>query len=93
MDNNVNSSGSGKGCGIASLVLGILSLVFFGGWIGIILAIIGLVLSVTAKNHGYVNGIQKAGFVLSIVGLVLDCIFFVACTLPTACTACALLGG
>lgn len=73
---------------IASLVLGIASL-FFGtvmqltgiGWIGIICGIVGIVLGVIAKKHlmaaGQPAGMAKAGFILSIIGLVLSCILFI----------------
>ena len=70
----------------ASLVLGIVSLVFifFGtfAFIGMILAIIGLVLGISAKKENPEDGKAKAGIVLCIIGLAL-------CTLSLlACAAC-----
>lgn len=68
---------------IASLVLGIISLVFifFGyySFIGIILAIIGLVIGIQAKNDNPDDGKAKAGVILCIIGLSLSAITFIAC--------------
>lgn len=63
-----------KGNATASLVLGILSIVFSATGIGFILSIIGLVLGVKSMK-GYQNGesgrgVAVAGFVCSIIGLV-----------------------
>ena len=63
-----------KGNATASLVLGILSIVFSATGIGFILSIIGLVLGVKSMK-GYQNGepgrgLAVAGFVCSIIGLV-----------------------
>ena len=78
-----------KGMAVASLVLGIISVViaaFFGplAWLGIVLGVVGLVLAVLAKKKGK-SGMATAGLVLSIIGLALSAIIFIACT---AC-ACA----
>lgn len=68
---------------VASLVLGIISLVigaFLAGfqWIGIVLAIVGIVLG--AKNNNPEKaGLAKAGLVCSIIGLILCSITFLAC--------------
>lgn len=73
----------GKGKAIASLVLGIVAVVFwFTSWLAIVsvvCGIIGLVMASMAKAEGYVGGMRTAGFVLSIIGLVGGAIFFVAC--------------
>lgn len=61
------------GKAVASLVLGICSCVcwFFGigAILGMILGIIGIVLSRKATIAGNIEGINKAGFILSIIGL------------------------
>ena len=73
----------GKGQAVASLVLGIIGVVlwFFGysALVSVILGIIGLVLAGNAKKAGYVEGMQKAGFILSLISLIGGAIFFVAC--------------
>lgn len=68
---------------VASLVLGIISLVFgaFGTglqWVGAIIAIVGIILGVKNNNEEKA-GMAKAGKVCSIIGLVLCTITFVAC--------------
>lgn len=71
---------------VASLVLGIISLVFifFGtfAFIGMILAIVGLILGISAKKE-QPTGLATAGIVLSIVGLAICAVTFIACL---ACT-------
>lgn len=78
----------GKGPAIASMVLGIISVVFwfFGvtAIVSVILSIIGLILASNAKKAGFVGGMQTAGFVLNLIGLIGGAIAFVACF---ACTA------
>jgi hypothetical protein len=72
-----------NGKAVASLVLGIISLVFifFGtfAFIGMIMAIIGLVLGIQAKKENPADGKAKAGVVLSIIGLALCALTFLAC--------------
>ena len=71
----------GKGKAVASLVLGIISLVllWFGvtALIAIVTSIIGIVLGVSAKKTLPPNqrGMATAGLICSIVGLVLAVIF------------------
>ncbi|HHU73224.1 MAG TPA: hypothetical protein GXZ28_01165 [Clostridiales bacterium] len=71
-----------NGKAIASLVLGIIAFicVFFGygALLGIILAIIGLVLGISAKKEAP-SGMATAGVVLSIISLALCAISFIAC--------------
>lgn len=71
-----------NGKAIASLILGIVSLVciFFGygALLGIILAVIGLVLGIGAKKTAP-SGMATAGIVLSIIGLAACAISFLAC--------------
>ncbi|NLK28946.1 MAG: hypothetical protein GX306_11495 [Clostridiales bacterium] len=77
MDNRSNGKAT------ASLVLGIISLVFifFGtyAFIGMVLAIIGLVLGIQAKKESPDDGKAKAGVILSIIGLSLCALSFIAC--------------
>ncbi len=69
--------------GIASLVLGIISIVLsfvpginiYGG----ILGIIGIVLGALGKKTPEKAGIAKAGLVCSIVGTILCFLFYIAC--------------
>lgn len=69
---------------IAALVLGILAVVFaFGGpwaWVGIIAGIIGIILAVMARKQAK-TGQATAGLVLSIIGLVLSAILWLACVM------------
>ncbi len=73
----------GKGAATASMVLGIISVVcwFFGftAIISVILSIIGLILASNAKKAGFVGGMQTAGFVLNLIGIIGGAIAFVAC--------------
>ena len=67
----INTSEHGKA--VAALVLGIIAcasvLTGVGAIVGVILGIIGIVLAKKAKNAGNTEGICKAGFILSIIGL------------------------
>ena len=73
----------GKGQAIASMVLGIISVVLwffgYGSLISIILGIVGLVLAGNSKKAGFEGGMRTAGFVLSLIGLIGGALFFVAC--------------
>ncbi len=70
---------------VASLVLGIVSLVigFFissAGWLGALIAIIGIVLGASArKKYDEQYKIATAGMVCSIIGIVINLIFYIAC--------------
>lgn len=82
--NNVPTGGQpGKGAAIAGLVLGIVSIVcwFFGygALVGLITGIIGIICSSSAKKSGFVGGVQTAGFVCSLIGLIGSALVFVAC--------------
>ena len=82
-----------KGFAIASLVLGIVSVVLAWFYMVNIAAIItgavGLVLAVLAsksyKAIGEKNGLATAGLVLSIIGLALSVIGFFSCTVCVCC--------
>ena len=73
----------GKGAAVAAMVLGIVSIVFWffgaGAFVGLITGIIGLICSSSAKKAGYSGGMQTAGFVCSLIGLVGSALAFVAC--------------
>ncbi len=64
----------GKGLGIASMVVGIVSLALFcTGWVAIICAIVGVALGgiglYKAKQAGMKNGMAVAGLVCSVIAL------------------------
>ena len=66
-----------KGMAIASMVLGICSIVFFSTvFISLICAIVGLVLGIVAKKKNQ-GGMATAGIVTSIIGIVIVVIVFV----------------
>ena len=73
----------GKNKAVASLVLGILSIVFiwggFSGSVSLILSVIGLILASSAKKDGYDEGIRTAGFVTSLIGLIGGLLAVLAC--------------
>ena len=64
-------------------VLGIISIVcWFFGWsliASVILGVVGLILSSNAKKAGFVGGMQTAGFVLSLIGLIGGGVFLISC--------------
>ena len=80
--------------GVASLVLGIISIVIsvFGtgsfGWLGLILGIVGIVLGVEGKKVPEQAGMAKAGFICSIIGVVLSLLFYIACIGCVGCLGC-----
>jgi len=71
--------------GIASLVLGIISLAIglfssgLLGWVGAIVAVIGIILGALAKKNPEQKGIATGGLVCSIIGLVLCLALYIAC--------------
>ena len=74
------SQDNGKGLAIASMVLGIVGLVFtffINGLIGLILGIIGLVLASKSKQQGFVGPIRTAGFVMSLISVIVGVLAFV----------------
>lgn len=101
MDNNNFNQNSGhpasepgKGKAITSMVLGIIAVVlcWFGyvAILSLVLAIVGLVLAISAKKdmkasgNFSARGMATAGLVLSIISLVLSAIVFLACTICIA---------
>ncbi len=83
----MNDKVPGKNAAIASLVLGIIAVAFwfFGTFtfvlplLSMILGIVGLILAGRAKKAGYTDGIRTAGFVLSLLGLIVGAIVFISC--------------
>lgn len=73
----------GKSSATASMVLGIVSVVFwFFGWgaiVSVICGIVGLILASKSKKEGFAGGVRTAGFVCSLIGLIGGAIVFVAC--------------
>ena len=70
-----------NGKAIASLVLGIVSVVmiFLGlGWISLFTSIVGLILGISAKKE-QTSGMAIAGVALNIIGLVISVFIFMAC--------------
>ena len=72
--------------GIASLVLGILSIIIsFAGvgvqWIGAILAVVGIILGAAARKDPEKKGLGTGGLVCSIIGFILCIVFYAGCAL------------
>lgn len=69
--------------GVASLVLGIISIVAacfgLGVPFGAILGLIGVILGAVGRKNPEKAGISTGGLVCSIIGLVLSLVFFIAC--------------
>lgn len=80
-----------KGKSIASMVCGILSIVWawfsYAAILGIALGIVAIVLSSGVKNAGGENGMSKAGFICGLIGTILSGVMLV---IWIACTGCAL---
>lgn len=71
--------------GVASLVLGIISVVWSclgGTWLSAVVGIIGVILGAVGKKKG--ASCATAGLVLSIIGTALGLLFYIACV---ACVA------
>lgn len=71
--------------GIAGLVLGIISVVIGVaipsiGWLGLIAGIVGIILSALAIKQ-QPAGIHTAGLVLSIIGVGLSLVLWIACAI------------
>ncbi len=85
MEENLQNNGNvpGKGAATASMVLGIIAVVFwFFGWgaiVSVVCGIVGLILASNSKKAGFDGGTRTAGLVLSIIGLVGGALVFVAC--------------
>ena len=74
-------------------MLGIASIVFFFGGVSALLSIAcgiaGVIISSKAKKAGNTEAIRQVGFVMSLVGVIVGAIIFVACV---ACTGAIGLG-
>jgi len=70
---------AGKGKAMASLVMGIAGL---ATGLGIIAGPVGMYLAISAKNEGVKDGIQKAGWICSIVATVVGVIYII-CMIST----------
>ena len=93
----------GKGKAVGSLVCGIIAIVLsFSGFtaipvLSLILGMTGLVLASLSKKDGYNGGMRRAGFILSLIGLIFGaiiigiviCVIFIAAGVGAAGT----LGG
>lgn len=79
---------------VASIVLGIMGIIlwFFGysSILSLALGIAGLIVSAQAKKAGNTEGIQTAGFVLSLICTLVGAIIFISCV---ACVACGVAVG
>lgn len=67
---------------VASLVLGICSLVFpfIGlGWLSALLGIVGIVLGALGKKNTEKQGLATAGIVMSIIAVALGIVSWIAC--------------
>ena len=71
--------------GVASLVLGILAIIIgvfssgLFGWLGAIIAIIGIILGAVGRKNPESKGIATGGLVCSIIGLILCLLLYLAC--------------
>ena len=78
--------------GVASLVLGIASIVvglFINTWVGVIAGIVGIILAAVAKKKGQ-GGVATAGLVLSIIGVAIVLVAYIACIACAASVAAGL---
>ncbi len=89
--NNNQQSPPGKGLAIASMVLGICSLVI--PYAGIVTAIVGLILGIKAKKQlsevGAPSGMAQAGIIMSIIAIAWSILVVVLCTVCAATGALA----
>jgi len=85
-----NAALGGLVCGILSVVLGgFLGTLIVTPIIGLVLGIVGLVMSSNAKKQGFNGGLNTAGLVLSIIGVVYSAITFISCTICAGCLGAA----
>ncbi|MGI5971598.1 MAG: DUF4190 domain-containing protein [Oscillospiraceae bacterium] len=80
---------------VASMILGIISVVCFclsftyaAPPIGLVVGIIGVILSVYSKKNEGPSSMATAGLVLSLIGVILCFVTTITCTVCVGCTAC-----
>lgn len=92
----VKSADTGHGLAIGSLVCGIIGIVlwFFGYTclISVVLGIVGLVLAGNAKKEGNTEGIRTAGFIVSLIALIIGIIITLYLCLVVALVGTAVNG-
>lgn len=67
---------------VASLVLGICSLVFpfIGlGWLSVLIGVVGVVLGALGRKNTEKQGMATAGMVMSVISIALGLIMWIAC--------------
>ncbi len=89
---NAGNGNPSNGSATVSLVLGILSLVFIFLFapVGLVLGIIGIIMANKAKAIDPQNGSAKAGFVTSLIGLIICAIITVIMILAVVLLGAAL---
>ena len=92
----MKSADAGHGLAIGSLVCGIIGIVlwFFGYTclISVVLGIVGLVLAENAKKEGNTEGIRTAGFIVSLIALIIGIIITIYLCLVVALVGTAVNG-
>ena len=92
----VKSADAGHGLANGSLVCGIIGIVlwFFGYTclISVVLGIVGLVLAGNAKKEGNTEGIRTAGFIVSLIALIIGIIITIYLCLVVALVGTAVNG-
>lgn len=92
----IKSEEAGHGLAIGSLVCGIIGVVmwFFGYTciVSVVLGIVGLVLAGNAKKEGNAEGIRTAGFVISLIALIVGIIITIYLCLVVALVGTAVNG-
>ena len=92
----MKSADAGHGLAIGSLVCGIIGIVlwFFGYTclISVVLGIVGLVLAGNAKKEGNIEGIRTAGFIVSLIALIIGIIITLYLCLVVALVGTAVNG-
>ncbi len=77
--NVTNEAPQGKGMAVASMILGIVSIVLSCIWyISVPAAIVGLILGIMHNKKNAKNGMATAGIVCSVIGLILMVIMLLA---------------
>ncbi len=69
MDATTNPQGKGRGLAIASLVMGVISVLTIGAFI--IPEILGIVFALVSKKDSEMSGLAKAGMICSIISIII----------------------